>query len=144
VRSWTSRARLAALAPRVTLGVDRQYGRDESLDLGDGGQNVSTDDDVGWKAEASWDFSRLIFSPDEMRAAREGLRLVELRREILTHVARLYFERRRLLAQRVMAQRAGPLDAAVDLDREVRVREIEAMLDALCGGAMSRGLRRSR
>jgi hypothetical protein len=143
LRSWMSRARLAALSPRVSFGIDRSFGRDESLDLTGGGRDISTDDDLGWKAEASWDLSRLVFSPDEMRVAREGLRLVELRREVLSRVVRIYFERRRLLAQRVMAQRAGPLDAAADLDREVRIREIEGELDALCGGAMSRGLGRA-
>lgn len=139
LRSWMSRARLAALAPRVSFGIDRNVGRDESLDLADGGRDLSTDDDLGWKAEASWELSRLVFSPDEMRVAREGLRLTELRQEVQTHVVQLYFERRRLQVQRAMARRSGPEDPLSELDREVRIREIEANLDALSGGAFSRG-----
>jgi len=142
LRSWMSRARLAALAPRVSIGIDRNIGRDESLDLSDGGRDLSTDDALGWKAEASWDLSRLVFSPDEMRVAREGFRLSELRQEVLDHVVRLYFERRRLQVQRTMVRRAGPEEPLAELDREVRIREIEANLDALSGGAMSRGLMR--
>ena len=63
----------------------------------------------------------------------------ELRQEVQAHVAQLYFERRRLQVQRAMARRNGPEDPLAELDREVRIREIEANLDALSGGAMSRG-----
>jgi hypothetical protein len=139
LRSWMSRARWAALAPRISAGVDRSFGRDESLDLQDGGRDLSTDDDMGWHADASWELSHLIFSPDEMRVAREGMRLSELRQKVLESVVRLYFERRRL---QVQGRLASGEDFSATLDREVRIREIEASLDALTGGAMRRGLKR--
>jgi len=140
LRSWMSRARWAALAPRLSAGIDRSFGRDESLNLSNGGRDLSTDDDMGWRADASWELSRLIFSPDEMRVAREGMRLGELRQQVLATVVRLYFERRRLQVQGKL--KTGSEDIAATLDREVRIREIEANLDALTGGAMSRGLKR--
>jgi hypothetical protein len=140
VRSWMTRARLAALAPRVTVGVDRKIGRDESLNVDGGRVDISTGDNLGWKAEASWDLGQLIFSPDEMRVAREGLRLTDLRHDVLQHVVRLYFERRRLQVQGRLAR--APEDPTAALDREVRIREIEASLDALTGGVMSRGLKK--
>jgi len=142
LRSWMSRARWAALAPRLSLGVDRSFGRDESLDLADGGRDLSTDDDLGWRVAATWELSNLVFSPDEMRVAREGARLSELRQRVLAEVVRLYFERRRLQVQGRLAKREGSDDTATSLEREVRIRELEASLDALTGGAWSRRLGR--
>lgn len=144
LRSWMSRARWAALAPKVTFGVDRSFGRDESLDLADGERDLSTDDDLGWRVSASWDLGSLVFSPDELRVAREGIRLSELRQKVLFEVVRLYFERRRLVLRNKLALREerGPADAPTDaIDHEVRILEIEASLDALTGGAWSRRVR---
>ncbi len=140
MRSWMRRVRLAPLLPQVSVRLDRGVQYDESWDDGPTGEkrSVDTDDDTGWRVQATWDLGRLLFEPNEIGVAREGMNLVELRHEVLREIVRLYFERRRLQVEAVLEPDA-PAERAVA--REARIREIESAIDAMTGGAMSRGKR---
>lgn len=140
-RSWMWRARAAAWLPELTTRLDRGIQYDESIDTGPSGlkRSVDTDDDTGWRIQATWDLGRIVFEPNEISVAREGANQVELRARLLQEVVRLYFERRRLQIESLLT--ADTPDERAVL-REARIREIEAAIDVLTGGAMTRGLGR--
>ena len=125
------RARATGWLPSVRAGVRRGQQVDLSgLGL-DAETNVSTDDDLIFDASLTFRFDRIVFASEEVGLLRE-LRAVEHRRSELVHlVVGLYFERRRLQLER-------DLLGGVQLVREIRILEIEALLDALTDGALTR------
>jgi hypothetical protein len=142
-RSLVGRAGQAAWLPELRLRAEKRLGRSESLDVkplaGSTAAGTERDalgldvfDDVRYEVRATWDLPRLIFSPDEVAAAQQALRIADMRREIESQVNRIYFERRRLL---VNPAGAPPAEATGAL---LRVEELEAELDALSAGAFSR------
>jgi hypothetical protein len=130
--SYVARAGHAAWLPELRLLVSRRYGRSESLDLAVSSSALSsplgidTVNDIRYEARATWDLGKLVFSTEELAAQNQALHMAELRRDIENTMNRLYFERRRLAVEP-----GGPEPWA----RRVRVREIEAELDALSAGA---------
>jgi hypothetical protein len=58
--------------------------------------------------------------------------MVQLRDDILEEVTRLYFERKRLLAEMKDKER--------DIRKQLRVEELTAYIDALTGGEFSEAL----
>jgi hypothetical protein len=137
-RSYVDRARHAAWLPELRLRVDRRFGRSESLDVPSTSTSTSsplgvdTVDDVRYEARVTWDLARLVFSNDELAAQAQTMHMAEMRRDIEVTVSRLYFERRRLRLERLSSSASERT-----VRRELRVREIEAELDALSGGGFS-------
>lgn len=131
VRSWLRRVRKAPLLPSVRARVSHgPYGFTAS-DYGYGaGWN-------GWRVdvEASWSLDKLVFSHDELALGRESQRLAARRETLLTEVAQLYFERRRL---QVEALTTAPGSDDEQLERRLAIGEITAILDGLTDGALSR------
>lgn len=103
--------------------------------LDDGG----ADQDAQYTIRARWELSELIFSPDRVRVFAETQDAVKLRDQLLAEATRLYFDRRRIQAEMLLAPRA---DLAGRVREEVELREITARLDALTGGAFGRALAR--
>jgi len=64
---------------------------------------------------------------------------VKLRDQVLGEVTRLYFERRRLQAERLLTPKSDPMALVKE---ELRLMELTAGLDALTGGAFSAGVAR--
>lgn len=85
-----------------------------------------------------WDLADLASGPDLLRSVREGRELTELRQAIVHQVTITYFDRRRLLAEGVLAAADEPIVQA--LRRRLRVEELNATLDGLTGGRWSRSL----
>ena len=143
-RGFVSRARLAGWLPEMRFRVYRRYARTEGLSFNDIGAGVvapvdiSAIDDVRYEWRATWDLSRIVFNPDELQAHSEALRMSDLRRDIQSLVIRLFFERRRLVAESQVNGAGVPSsDAAATGRRSLRIAEIEAELDMLSGGAFS-------
>lgn len=130
---WLRRARLAALAPTLSLQYDHRLDRGWTLDQA-AGEADALRDDAGeqgqLRAKLSWELDRLIFNPDELRAARALIDLAELRERLLVEVTRLYFERQRLLLE---ARLEPPQTIEDALSAALRVREIEGLLEGLSG-----------
>lgn len=130
---WLRRARVAALAPTLSVQYDHRLDRGWTLDQA-AGEADALRDDAGeqgqLRAKLSWELDRLIFNPDELRAARALIDLAELRERILVEVTRLYFERQRLLLE---SQLAPPQTLEDALSAALRVREIEGLLEGLSG-----------
>jgi hypothetical protein len=134
VRSWLRRAGKAALLPTIRVRVGRGLGalsRDTSSSL-----VLTTTDDWRFEVEATWSLDRLVFDRNELRAGWEAQRVARRREELLTHVAQLYYARRRLQVDAVLAP-----DAPGALDRALEIEELTAVLDGLTDGALSRGNR---
>lgn len=131
-RSLIRRAAQGAWLPELRLRVDRRLGRSESASLGSSPASTApplgldTANDLRYEARAIWDLGRLIFSPDEIAAGTQALRMADMRRDLESLIVRLFFERRRLV------------DAAWSAERELRGQEISAELDALSDGHFSR------
>ncbi|MFK7987049.1 MAG: hypothetical protein AB8I08_13575 [Sandaracinaceae bacterium] len=134
VRDAMDRARAAGWLPTTRVAVRRG----QTVDLrGIGGgtldeiTNVSTDDALTFEASMVFRFDRLAFAPEEPALLRE-LRAVETERDrVIDAMIRLYFERRRLQLER-------DLGGLPDAGRSVRILELEALMNALSGGAFSR------
>jgi hypothetical protein len=132
-RRWLRRARAAALLPTISSGYDLRLDRGWSLDQEPGVADALRNDlgNVSTiRVKATWELDRAVFNPDELRAARATLDLVDWRERVLLDVTRLYFERMRLLLERELSP---PTDLAAAIEREVRVREIEGILAGITG-----------
>ena len=132
-RAMASRARMAGWVPTVKLAARRGLTRDlsESQTLETDRTALSTDDDLVVEVSLTFELGRLVFDHDEVALAREERELVRERAEIGRTVVGLYFERRRLQLERDLGQGSG-------IGQELRIAELEALLDGFTDGAFRR------
>ncbi len=134
IDSWATRARTNALAPQFQA---RGWGeeRNDIRTVSQTGENdiiSDTDRSAGrLQLQATWDLDRLIFEPQEMSVAREGVRIANLRDRVTDEVTRRYFERRRL---QIDVELSPPNDLADRVKKELRLQELTADIDAATGG----------
>jgi len=130
---WLRRARAAALLPEIQVGVDLRSDQGWKLDqAADDGDELSQDLGAARNIQlrARWDLDRLIFNPDELRAARAALDLADVRERLLVRVTQLYFERHQLLLEIASLPARDGREA---IARQVRLLEVEAILVGLTG-----------
>lgn len=118
------RARRAAFLPELRLRARR--GRERDQNLSSGGTNLSTDNDTVLEATLVFDLSRAVYGPDEVAWSRERRAQQSARLQLVRLVVRLYFERRRLRIESLLGEG--------DFESDLRIAEIEAILDHLTGG----------
>jgi hypothetical protein len=145
IDSWRTRARVNALAPRVTTTAQGTLDDDlrtvTNLDAAAAEIESKTDSATGrLTVGATWDLDRLIFEPQEMAVAREAARTATLRDRALSEVTRRYYDRRRL---QVDLELAPPTDLGDRVKKELRLQELTADLDALTGGWFSAQLEKA-
>lgn len=132
-RRWLRRARAAAALPTLQAEVDVQVDQGWKL-AQEAGSADELSQDLGagrvLRARATWSLDRLIFSPDEVRAARALIDAGVAREQLLVRVTQLYYERLQLRVELDLDPPASPGDA---LEQELRIREIEALLGAITG-----------
>ncbi|MCA9572395.1 MAG: helix-hairpin-helix domain-containing protein [Myxococcales bacterium] len=151
VRRWMRSAKRFAALPtlwvryRLTNDFDQDYqyfATDGVIDQ-DGEQLFNVLDDAGaaqeaqYMVQARWDLDKLVMSSERIRVLSETQDLVKLRDKTLTEVNRLYFERRRVQVEMLLAPKLDTLGQVKD---ELRVMELTANLDALTGGRFSAAL----
>lgn len=132
-RRLLTRARAAAVLPTVQGEYDQSIDRDYQLDQAAGTADALKSDlgaGRGARVRATWDLGRLIFNPDELRAARAILDATAERERVLVGVTQLYFERQQLLLEIALLPARDGQEA---IGRRVRVAEIEAVLTGLTG-----------
>ncbi len=129
------RARLSGLVPTLKLGADRGLKQDLTASSGADAERTkaSLGDDVSVNATLTFDLPRLMFAPEEVRLLSVDRWLIQDRKKLLEEVVRLYFQRRRLIAERAHA-------AAPDPELEVAIAEAQALLDAFTDGAFTRAI----
>jgi hypothetical protein len=130
---WLRRARIAAALPTLSVQYDHRLDRGWVLDR-EVAQADALRNDAGHqsvvRAKATWELDRLLFAPDELRAARAAIDLADLRERVLVEITALYFERQRLLVERELAP---PSDLDTALAAALRLREVEGLLTGLSG-----------
>jgi len=130
-RELARRARRGGWLPTLRVGARRGQQRDLSQSGGETDPDVSTDDDLTLDASLTFRFDRAAYGPDEVSLAREERSRTLERQERARTVVAAYFERRRLQVERDLGEPAG-------VDVQLRILELEALLDAFTGGAFSR------
>jgi hypothetical protein len=137
-RALAERARSAGWVPRVGLRARRGETIDLSApDTAADALRLKSNDDLTLEAVLSFELDRVVFRREEVALARQE-RVERLDRGVIVHdVIHLYFERRRLQLERDLSGEVSPA-------RELRIAEIEALLDAFTNGEFRRMIAASR
>jgi len=139
VSRLAGQARVSAWLPKLRLSATRGQtiallaAQSTTVDR----NSATTGDNVTLQAQLSWDLANLVWSNRELQVEREWRAERKARQELVQWVSALYFERRRLQVER-------DLSGAVSVEAELRIVEIEGVLDVVTGGAFSRALREHR
>ncbi len=145
---WRALAQKRPWYPKVTISADGGQDRTISDSVygsssGGGQHYVGPDDksygnDLGWDVSMSWDLADVIWSDAQTSIDSRAKLMVELRDDILDQVTRLYFERRRVQ----MELTSEELDEWMFMEKEMRIEELTALIDALTGGEFSRSMKK--
>jgi photosystem II stability/assembly factor-like uncharacterized protein len=99
--------------------------------------DITEGDDEKWAISLTWHLGELIWNNDQTSIDNRSKLMVQLRDDVLNEVTRLYFERRRLQIDLVMSP---PGDNKVLIEKDLRLQELTANIDALTGSFLSRRL----
>lgn len=134
------RARLAGLSPTLRVGAERGLSQDLSSSSSSETerQAAAVADDFSFDATLTFDLSRLVFAPEEVRLLSVQRWLSGDQRKLAEDAVQLYFRRRKLLLQ----ERAASAEERLELG--LAIEETEALLDALTDGAYARALARAQ
>lgn len=136
--SMARRARWRGLVPSLTLGARRGQGLDLRTEVSDeDAVRFTSDDDLVLSATLRFDLGRVLFAGEEVAILREARAARASRLELVKDVIHWYFVRRRLLLER-------DLTGMTSLSREMRIAELEALLDDFTNGGFSRMIERPR
>ncbi|MDO8581200.1 MAG: hypothetical protein Q7S13_06960, partial [Candidatus Omnitrophota bacterium] len=147
IKNWRRLAQKRAWLPSMDIGFDtnRDWNYSDSIfgTTSSGGSHyIAPDDksygqDLGWDISLSWDLADLVWSSDQTSIDSRSKLMVELREEILDQVTRLYFERRRIQVE-LLSQ--PDIDPVLVPDKQLRIEELTALLDAFTEGKFSEAL----
>jgi hypothetical protein len=155
VQRWLAASKSFAALPQLTLEYRFRDGWDQDFlyRTSDGLDAVSPDEDVfptledGGRDQDSWylvrmrwDLQELVMSSERIRVISEAQDIAKLRDRVLSQATQLYFERRRLQVEMLLAPRGDVMGQVKD---QLRLMELTANLDALTGGAFSAAVARS-
>ncbi len=142
IEAWRKAAARKALFPTVSLRTDAS--RDENVDLDRGGTNDPdqfiqgpADKSTDWSVGASWDLGDIIWNGDQTSIDTRSKLMVELRDDVLTEVTHIYYERRRLQVDLLLAP---PKDVSLAVEKDLKLQELTANIDGLTGGYLSKRL----
>ncbi|MFA5346349.1 MAG: hypothetical protein WC315_08780 [Candidatus Omnitrophota bacterium] len=135
--NWRKQAQKKALLPKLTVGLDGSKKTNYEIYTGANTSYIfegPNDKSNGWDVALSWDFGELIWNSDQTSIDTRSRLMVQLRGDILDEVNKLYFERIRV---KMELDRLQIEDRKRRFEKELRVRELTASLDALTGGYFS-------
>jgi len=140
IKNWRKQAARKAWLPELTVGVNRDTG---DLWHWETGSTTRTDDDVlrrgravtEWDINLKWDLSELVFNSDQTSIDVRSRLTAQLRDDILDEVTKIYFERLRV---KMELDNLNLVDRRKRFEKELRLKELTAMLDGLTGGYLSR------
>lgn len=144
IKDWRKLASKRAIMPALSTGLNR--GNTDLYHWDTNSTNVADElrkgkDFVDWDVSLSWDLADLIWNPDQTSIEIRSKEMVKLREDILDQITRLYFERRR--AQMELVNLAS-LKPQTRFDKEMRVEELTALIDAYTGGKFSKEIARRK
>lgn len=137
--NWRKEAQKKAILPKVSMGLSRDTGDLWHWESGSSTKDCDDTlrrgrDSLDWDVTLSWDLSELIWNSDQTSIDVRSRLMVQLRDDILDEVNKLYFERIRVKMELDGLQIE---DKKRRFEKELRVRELTASLDALTGGYFS-------
>ncbi len=136
ISRWRNAAQKRALLPKLSMGLNRGATELFHWDAGPNPDILSKGRDyLDWNVALSWDFGDLIWNPDQTSIDSRSKLMVELREDILDQITRIYFERRRLQMEFLSSEKIEP---QIRVEKEMRIAELTALIDALTGGEFSR------
>ncbi|MCD4781008.1 MAG: hypothetical protein K8S27_10740 [Candidatus Omnitrophica bacterium] len=148
IQEWKKKALRQAWLPNLSIGVDVDKNRTMSDSIwgsySGGGQHYLGPDDktfynnLGFGLNVSWDLGDVVWSTDLTTIDSRAKINVELREDILNQVTRLYFERRRVQLELL---KEDVYEFYGEDDKELRLAEITALLDAYTGGQFTQALK---
>lgn len=137
IKNWRKDAKLRAILPKVTFGIDHSSSDTYEIYTGSSASYSvigPRDNTEGWDIAFTWDLGDLIYNEHQTSIDVRSKLMVQLRDEILNEITRLYFERRRLQMELAFNKPATETQA---IEKKLRLEELTASIDALTGGAFS-------
>ena len=134
---WRKQAKMKAILPRLTVGLDRSENTNYEIYTSTTTHYVyegPNDKSNGWDVALSWELGDLIYNNDQTSIDVRSRLLVQLRDDILDEVTKLYFERLRVKNE---LDNLSLEDRKKRFEKELRLQELTAYLDALTGGYFS-------
>jgi len=146
ILEWRKKAAKKAIFPKVSASVNR-----DTADLWHWESGSSTrsyddvlmpgNDSIGWDVTFTWDLAEVIWNSEQTSIDARSRLMVELRDNILDEVTKLYFERLRV---KMEIDNLGIEDRKKRFEKELRLQELTASIDALTGGYFSSYLNRAK
>jgi len=157
IKDWRRQAKMRAFLPKVT--VDFDYDRNKTVSTNTWGiyssysnggvtaparHYVGPDDNSryynnNWGVSLIWELGDLIWSEAQTSIDVRSRLMVQLRDDILDEVTKLYFERIRVKRE---LENLGLEDRKRRSEKELKVAELTASIDALTGGYFSNNIRK--
>ncbi|MDP8258949.1 MAG: hypothetical protein P9L90_05965 [Candidatus Aadella gelida] len=148
IKRWREGARWKAFLPRLSLSFSEST--DENVEIYKSATTsyvvsgpIETDND--WGVDLTWDLSDIIWNDVQTSIDVRSKLMVQLREDILEEVTRLYFERKRMIADASILEGKGvgtdEKSNKMWQDKMLRAEEITGYIDALTGGKFSNKLR---
>ncbi len=137
IKEWRKKAKMKAILPKLTVGIDNSKSTNYEIYTSATTRYVyegPDDNSSGWDITVSWDLSELIWNNDQTSIDVRSRLLVQLRDDILDEVTKLYFERLRV---KMELENLSLEDRKKRFEKELRVEELTAMLNALTDGYFS-------
>ncbi|OIO37113.1 MAG: hypothetical protein AUJ72_05190 [Candidatus Omnitrophica bacterium CG1_02_46_14] len=146
IEAWRKAASLKAWAPTISFHQNNSSNNNVNLDRGgtaDPDRFITGPKDLSQDryATVSWNVADIIYNSDQTSIDSRSKLMVELRNDVLNEVTHLYFERRRLQIEMLTIPMK---DLPVNLEREIRLEELTASIDALTGGYLSKRLEKNQ
>ncbi len=145
IEKWRRAAANKAWLPSLSFDYQRKKDwQSSSYYYNYSGANVYEDDDITdghdkqWSVSLSWDLSDIVWNSSQTSIEIRSNAMVKLRDDILNEVTRLYFERRRLQYELILIP---PQDIQEKIEKELRLQELTANIDALTGSYLSKRLK---
>jgi hypothetical protein len=130
---WRSRARASAWLPELGVSYQRNVGEIDTLGIQSnlGIDSHDVEDVARYGVRATWQLSQLVFSREEVAAAKAALEVQRDRQQLVAHVTELYFEWLRVRA------RAADSGGSERAPSALKLAEVTAQIDALTNGFLS-------
>lgn len=142
IMRWRKLAAKRAWLPRVTVEMDRDNNQTTSASIwgSSAGRYFTGPDDQtayrnhNWGVSCTWELGDLIWSGDQTSIDVRSKLMVQLRDDILDEVTKTYFERLRV---KMELDNLSIEQRSKRMQKELKLQELSASLDALTGGCFS-------
>lgn len=138
IMRWRKQAKMRAILPKLTVGLDRSERTNYEIYTSSTTRYVYEgphDRSSGFDVTLSWELGDLIWSDDQTNIDVRSRLMVQLRDDVLDEVTKLYFERLRV---KMELENLSIEERKKRFEKELKLEELTAMLDALTGGYFSR------